>query len=114
MNFEKIPWLRITQIAPVAALLFWIWLVWAFVVRLDYWSAPPFVMIIYGALLSTIVGTVAGVQLAKKGEKIPAIASILSVLLWLLAVVAVLWFWVPPFRIVIGWALRQVSMARFH
>ena len=80
-------------------------LVWGLIEQLDQWSARPFVMLLYTAVVCAIVASFA----ARRGGG-GTWGWLPRRLLLTLVVVALLWAWFPPTQRLVGWIYRQVAL----
>jgi hypothetical protein len=100
---------------PVVALGCAAWFAWAAIVRSDQWSAQPFVLLLYGLWLLTVLFVVAaGLALHRNEGALPAAARELGFVVLLLALLTVLWVWSPWLQPLVAWCVRRSSNLRFR
>ncbi len=108
-------WNLVSSWAPVIGFALVAILVWGVVFRNDVWSARTFVLLFYGALLSTVVAYLGPWWMARRGW--PPVRPWVNDFrggLSVFVVVFVSWAWLPfltrPF---VGWCMRMVSFLRY-
>ena len=108
-TLAKIAWL-----GPVAGLGVLGWLAWALGGRLDFWPARNFVLLLYGAGLLAVIGSVAARLARRRAPRLVRMMRWPRRLLWAGVLVGLCWSAWPPSRCVVGYAVRQVSLLRFR
>ncbi len=98
--------------APLVGLAALGYLLWALRFRLDLWPAWRFVILVWIAVASALLGTGAAFRAAALTRELVPLRWART-LVWIAVTLILLWAWFPPMERLVGWWIRQVTMFRF-